>query len=304
MSNCKVLLVSATHGNEINASWFISEWIENKSILNTHDFQVFPLIGNPVALKACKRYIDRDLNRSFQSSLLTKSDLHEYEVSRAKELLNLYGPKGSTPCQIAIDLHSTTAEMGNSLVVYGRRPADLAFVSLIQARLGLPVYLHEGDSSQTGFLVEAWPCGFVIEIGPVPQGLIKSEIVEQLRIVLAICFEEMAKIKLGKVQFPDQLVVHSHVSSVDFPRDENGKPNFLIHELFQGQDWSPIQNGETLFKNLIGETKSLEIEGTFSPVFINEAAYAEKNIAFSLTKKEFINITKEDKESLSILVNS
>ena len=76
--------------------------------------------------------------------------------------------------------------MGCSLVVYGRRYPDLAIASLLQASLGLPVYLHEGDSIQKGFLVESWPCGLVIEIGPVAQGMLHSTIVTQTKLAIEV----------------------------------------------------------------------------------------------------------------------
>ena len=69
-----------------------------------------------------------------------KSD--SYEIMRARELVSSFGPNGSNACKIAIDLHSTTSSMGSCLVVYGRRPADLALAALMQSRLGLPIYLQ------------------------------------------------------------------------------------------------------------------------------------------------------------------
>ena len=80
--------------------------------------------------------------------------------------------------------------MGSSLVVYGRRPTDLALAALIQARLGLPVYLYEADQTQQGFLVEQWPCGLVVEIGPVPQMLIDARIVSQTRVAVQTCCDD------------------------------------------------------------------------------------------------------------------
>ena len=120
----------------------------------------------------------------------------------ALELLSAYGPKAPKPCSLALDLHSTTAAMGSSLVVYGRRPADLALAAGVQQRLGLPVYLHEADQAQQGFLVERWPCGVVIEIGPVPQMVLTSRIVEATRLSLQACLEVVAEGLAGPVVYP------------------------------------------------------------------------------------------------------
>jgi len=162
MAQGRVLVVAATHGNERNAPWLLEQWRQQPQLLASSGVELALEIGNPAALAANRRYIDRDLNRSFAPDLLQDPGHQQLEVQRARQLLAAYGPAGHQPCTVAIDLHSTTSAMGNSLVVYGRRPADLALAAGVQARLGLPVYLHEADAAQTGFLVERWPCGLVI----------------------------------------------------------------------------------------------------------------------------------------------
>ncbi len=286
MSGLQLLLVAGTHGNEVNAPWLLDQWLKQSTLINTYGMRVLPVIGNPAARTMAQRYLDRDLNRSFRPDLLQSNGSSDREVDRAKQLLSLYGPEGSSPCQIAIDLHSTTAAMGSSLVVYGRRPADLALAGLIQARLGLPIYLHEGDQAQQGFLVERWPCGLVIEIGPVPQGLLQARIVEQTRLAVEACFEVIAAVSSGLVTYPDCLVIHRHLGSLDLPRQSDGQQAGVVHAQLQGRDWQTLQVGTPLFTLADGEVLRFEGESSTVPVFINEAAYAEKHIAMSLTKRE------------------
>ncbi|CAI8174646.1 MAG: Succinylglutamate desuccinylase [Prochlorococcus marinus str. MIT 9215] len=286
MSGLQLLLVAGTHGNEVNAPWLLDQWLKQSTLINTYGMRVLPVIGNPAARTMAQRYLDRDLNRSFRPDLLQSKGSSDQEVDRAKQLLSLYGPEGSSPCQIAIDLHSTTAAMGSSLVVYGRRPADLALAGLIQARLGLPIYLHEGDQAQQGFLVERWPCGLVIEIGPVPQGLLQARIVEQTRLAVEACFEALAAVSSGLVAYPDCLVIHRHLGSLDLPRQSDGQQAGVVHAQLQGRDWQALQVGTPLFTLADGEVLRFEGESSTVPVFINEAAYAEKHIAMSLTKRE------------------
>ena len=139
----QVLLVAGTHGNEINGIWLFDEWNKSPFLINTHGIETCQVIGNPEAKKAGKRYIHQDLNRSFQEESFLCLNSSNFEGSRANELVNRYGEAGENPCQIALDFHTTTASMGSCLVVYGRRDADLALASLIQNKLGLPIYLHE-----------------------------------------------------------------------------------------------------------------------------------------------------------------
>ncbi len=303
MASSQVLLVTGTHGNEINGPWLFEQWSQNRELINNFGLSLVRQIGNPKALDIGRRYLDFDLNRSFRKDSQDCLTSSNYEVNRAKELCDLYGPNGSNPCSIAIDLHSTTADMGSCLVIYGRRPVDLAFSSLIQTRLGLPIYLHEGDPSQKGFLVESWSCGLVIEIGPVPQGVLEVSIVEKSRIVISASLEVLSMVRDGTAVYPDQVVVHKHLGSIDFPRDHQGKVTACIHPERQGADWELIEKGSPLFMDLNGEIERFDGKDKLAPVFINEAAYAEKQISMSLTNREVWRLEQSWKEELKELLS-
>ncbi len=303
MMQLQVLLVAGTHGNEINGIWLFDEWNKSSLLINTHGIKTCKVIGNPEAKKAGKRYIHNDLNRSFQEELFLSTNSSNFERSRASELVNLYGEKGENPCQIALDFHTTTASMGSCLVVYGRRDADLALASLIQNQLGLPIYLHESDKKQTGFLVESWPCGFVVEIGPIGQGLLNSRIISQTKLILENLMEQIHQVKNLNLFFPEKLIIHRHIKSIDFPRDEEGNINGYVHSQMQAKDWQELKKNDELFCKLNGEIIRFEEDDPYIPVFINEAAYVEKNIAMSFTKRELWNLKKEWKQALIDLVH-
>ena len=299
----QVLLVAGTHGNEINGIWLFDEWNKSPFLINTHGIKTCQVIGNPEAKKAGKRYIHQDLNRSFQEESFLCLNSSNFEGSRANELVNLYGEVGENPCQIALDFHTTTASMGSCLVVYGRRDADLALASLIQNKLGLPIYLHESDQKQKGFLVECWPCGLVVEIGPIGQGLLNSRIISQTKLILETLIEQIHQIKNLDFYFPDKLIIHRHIKSIDFPRDEQGNIDGYVHPLRQSKDWQELKKNDELFFKLNEETIRFEEDEAYVPVFINEAAYVEKNIAMSFTKRELWDFKKEWKQSLINLVH-
>lgn len=285
-----VLVVAGTHGNECNAPWLLHHWRAHPGALPCRGLELELALGNPLAWQARLRYLDRDLNRSFAPHLLEDPLLQDRELQRARELLALHGTGGSRPCAVALDLHSTTAAMGNSLVLYGRRPADLALAAAIQADLGLPIYLHEADGAQTGFLVERWPCGLVIEVGPVPQGVISASICRQSQLALESALGALAQARDGQLRLPTALTVHRHLGSVDVPRGADGSPGACLHPDRQHRDWVPIRAGDPLFSTADGSTLTYRPpEGAPEPVwpvFINEAAYGEKGIALSVTRRE------------------
>ena len=299
----QVLLVAGTHGNEINGIWLFEEWKKSSFLIKTHGIKTCQIIGNPEANKAGQRYIHDDLNRSFKEDYFLSINSSNVEKIRANELLKLYGSSGQNPCQIALDFHTTTASMGSCLVVYGRRDADLALAALIQNKLGLPIYLHESDKKQTGFLVESWPCGIVVEIGPIGQGLLNSEIISQTKLILENVLEQIQQVKNLNLFFPEKLIIHRHIKSIDFPRDEEGHIDGYVHSQRQSRDWIPLKKNDELFYKLNGETINYNENESYIPVFINEAAYMEKNIAMSFTKRELWDCKPQWKQSLVDLIH-
>ena len=289
----KILIVAGTHGNEINPIWACNQLKKEQNNLDK-DIEYKYIIGNPLAYEKGSRYIDSDLNRSFNSkNQNTEKNKNNYEINRAKFLLEQYGINGAEPCQIAVDLHTTTSNMGTSIVMYGRRIKDFCLAALLQNKFGLPIYLHEKDKRQTGFLVEAWPCGLVIEIGSVAQNYYDSKIINRFLIIINSLREEINKFTQNLIAIPKKLIVHVHQGSIDYPRTQNGDINGLIHPDRMNKDWKPIKKGDPLFLDIEGNTLRYSGPDIIWPVFISEVAYKEKNIAMSFTKKEVICSSNE-----------
>ena len=299
-----VLVVGGTHGNECNAPWLLQQWGPSFKALDRPGLSVQTALGNPRALKCCRRYIDRDLNRSFRPDLLQAeaNPADPWEVERARDLVKEFGPVGAKPCQVVIDLHSTTAAMGNCLVVYGRRPADLALAAACQQRLGLPIYQHEHDPAQTGFMAEAWPCGLVLEVGPVPQGVISPVICQQTQLGLQTLLDLLSEASQAPLQLRSPLHVHRHSGSLDLPRDERGQPTACLHPERLRSDWTPLKPGAPLFQKGDGEVIPYTGEPDQVTVFSNEAAYQEKHIATSLARRVSIPIDPSWSPALSALL--
>ena len=282
----KILIVSGTHGNEINPIWAVNQL--NKKDNNTdNDIQYKVIIGNPLAYEKGIRYIDADLNRSF-NSIQDNHSKNIYEINRANFLVQQFGINGYEPCELAIDLHTTTSNMGTSIVMYGRREKDFCLAALLQNKFGLPIYLHEKDKKQSGFLVEAWPCGLVIEIGAVAQNFYDPKIIKRFSIIISSLRKEINNLKNNLVALPKQLIVYVHQGSIDYPRDKDGKIDGLIHPERINQDWKATKRGDPLFIDIRGNVHRYQGEEIMWPVFIGEAAYKEKNIAMSCTRKEII----------------
>ena len=291
MAEKKILVVSGTHGNELNPVWAVNKF--KNLIRSSPKSRLFEfIIGNPKACQEGLRYIDQDLNRSFNVSK-TELNKNVYEINRSEYIIKKYGLEATNSCPIVIDLHTTTACMGTSIVMYGRREKDFCLAAILQSKFGLPIYLHEKDSKQTGFLVEAWPCGLVIEIGPVAQNHYDAAIMERFLIILDFLGDLIDNLKNKIVYLPDEIPVFVHQNSIDYPRNENLEINALIHPSRINQDWRVLNYGDPLFLNFQDEIITYTGEEDVYPVFIGEAAYREKNIAMSFTKKEIIKCNQK-----------
>jgi aspartoacylase len=170
MAAGRVMVVGGTHGNERNAPWLLEAWQRHPTQLRRSGLSLELVLGNPAAHAAGVRYLDRDLNRSFSAALLEAPEAQDREQRRASELLALHGPEGRAPCLVALDLHSTTAAMGSSLVVYGRRPGDLALAAGLQQRLGLPIYLQSTIRLRPAIWSNAGPAGWCWRWDRCPRG--------------------------------------------------------------------------------------------------------------------------------------
>jgi len=82
-------------------------------------------------------------------------------------------------------------------------------------------------------------------------------------------------------------------SSLDYPRDEKGYIDGLIHPERINQDWKMIKKGDPLFLDSKGKIHKYDGDHLIWPVFIGEVAYKEKKIAMIYTKKEVIFSKKQ-----------
>lgn len=186
--------------------------------------EINTLLGNPVAFMQNKRFVDVDLNREFSLENLSKvpprrekaieecdtrtefcsvenSSHLPHEAIRARDIDALLGPKfmmqstnngtGSSyddpNVDVAIDLHTTTANMGISLII----PEGDALMSAAAAYVLHECRLKYGDGG-VQCLMHALPrrqdrmnlssCsrhGFTIEVGPTPQGVLRHDCVKK-----------------------------------------------------------------------------------------------------------------------------
>jgi aspartoacylase len=113
----RVAIVGGTHGNEFTGVYLINKLNKIPKLVQRPSFKTQTIIANIWAFNAVKRYIDKDLNRCFATADLQNDSLCYLEEKQAKCLNRTLGSKGNSQVDFILDLHSTTANMGVSLIL-------------------------------------------------------------------------------------------------------------------------------------------------------------------------------------------
>ena len=154
-------LMAITHGNEVGGIGVLQKLAEQ--LLGDHLWFPYPLqliLGNPAAALEDRRFVDRDLNRSF--SLTGSSDA--LEAGRAAALQPLL--EGT---RFLLDIHQTIEPSSTPFFIFPYEPAAYRFARDIAA--DIPIVTHWGGGfSQDGactdeFVNRHGGCGISIELG-------------------------------------------------------------------------------------------------------------------------------------------
>jgi len=345
-----VVIVGGTHGNEYTGVWCIKE-LEQPSVYQQvskqyPSLQISTLMGNPDAHMANKRFIDTDLNREFttkkllaiQEKLASSHDQADTttttttsilaESLRAQQVNQLLGPKTNPATDVVVDLHTTTTNMGITIIIPERDAlmAQAAAYVMHKCQEENPAGTINGGSTTStpnhnGMMSEAVRIvmhgipdrddrpnlssvgkhGFTIEVGPVPQGVIRHDVVEKTKLALASFLEflerhnktgnddqtEGSVLKEIKEWYPNGRVPCYRSAVAKKPGEMSGKikwpcadhnhnfPKYMVHKSIQDQDFMLIKSGDPLFVSMEGDI--IHYDGSHGdPVhlmFINEGGY-------------------------------
>ncbi|WP_144391497.1 aspartoacylase [Pleionea sediminis] len=287
----KILIVGGTHGNESTGVFLINKWLRRPELLRREGLKVDILIGNPQAVKANRRYLDKDLNRCFSEKVLKDDSLSGIEIQRAHQLVEQLGPKGKCNYDLIIDLHTTTANMGVNLVLTLHDTFHHKMMAYMKKQRDDVVVTSEAELiPDHHFLCALANKNLIVEVGPVAQGLLNHQVIEKTEQATyqLLDFVELWN-KDAVKNLPPSIEVFEYTGKVKYPVDKNGNIVACIHESIQNKDFISIKEGDVVFRNIMDG----DIPYTGSPTyisFINEAAYYDQNIAFCTLKKSTIKI--------------
>ncbi len=288
----RVAIVGGTHGNEFTGAYLIKKFEQFPDLIQRGSFETLTLFANPKAFELKRRYIDKDLNRCFLNQDLHNPALLGYEEQRAKAIAQQLGPKGNAQVDAIVDLHSTTANMGLSLLLGSLQPASLrlaAYLSSINPRVKVCSLIR--PNSESAHLRSLCSLGMVIEVGPVAQGVLNPILFQETESLIHGVLDYFEACNQGTtLELPSTLTLYKYVEEIDYPRNGHGELEAMIHPQLQFRDYEPLNPGDPIFLTFDGRAIAYEGKETVYPVFINEAAYYEKGIAMCLTQKEQVAV--------------
>lgn len=291
-----VAIVGGTHGNEYTGTFLLKRWANEMNEISRESFTTKTLWANPKAFYENKRYIDADLNRCFLHTHLNDEMIHTYEGNRAKVINAMLGPKGHSSFDFSIDIHTTTSNMGVTLILVGGDKYNLRLASFIKSRMPktmppVNLYYFKDEGCDHPFLTSITPKRLGLEIGPIPQGLLRHDVFDQANKVVQMALDYIHLVNTGnEPEVESELEIFIHKTKYKFPEDEEGEICGMVHRDLQGKDFMQLKKNDPLFIDIIGNEILYKGEDVTYPVFINEAAYYDEHIAFSLTDKTVITI--------------
>lgn len=278
-------IVGGVHGNERTGVEVVRQWQRRDFSCQFPGLECHYFLANPRAIAANRRYIDRDLNRCFRQRDLDNAALTGYEYGRARELAQQIA---AAEIDVIIDLHTTTAAMGTTLILNQSQPLLLnlaAHLSQADPTIRVLQYAPQADLPYIRGLCEL---GLTIEFGPVPQGKFDPRAIAKTEGTLLKILHYLQGLTAGNTPQLNNCTIYQQIETVDYPRDETGQ---IIAEISpQIKDYQAIQPGTPLFTNRRGKMTPYHGRSTVYPVFIGEAAYIEKGIAMALTQRKTVAI--------------
>jgi aspartoacylase len=126
----KVAIVGGTHGNELIGAFQVRKFEQFPQLIQRSNFETLTLLANSKAIEAGRRYIDTDLNRCFNTQDLQNPKLVNYEQLLAKKIaLTIQQEK----IDLIIDLHTTTSNMGLTVILPNNHPYLLRLAAYLTA---------------------------------------------------------------------------------------------------------------------------------------------------------------------------
>ncbi len=276
MKLTRVLIIGGTHGNEWTGARVVTQY-QQRFIQKYPTLQLEFILGNPKAFEQNRRFTEEDLNRAFQF-LNEKSETFEHK--RAREIKARID---ESPCFV-IDLHTTTSNLGKTIILSHYEKINCFVASALTEKISDCRVIGSPDP-QKKYLASQSPFGMMIEVGPIPNGILEAKALEG---TLEILDGILSSLSTLPEHLNGAMEYYEEAQDQHYPKNEKGELSAYIHSEFQGKDFTKIFGDYTPFRSFSGTDIQLKTSEELYPIFINEAAYYPQQLAFTLCRKRIL----------------
>ena len=278
----KILLSAGIHGNEKTGIFLIEKFKKNPDLMHKKNFTTETLLINTKAIELNRRYYEIDLNRCFDLD----SDRSEssYEQDLAKKI---YQQVKEQEIDFVLDFHTSTSNMGLTLLLSNDRPFNLQLAAYLAAKNPLVKIVRNINNKDKNRFRHIFPLGFTVEMGAIAPNVVDpiwfkrgEELVEQILDYIEQTNQQQQPLS------PETITVYTLSKTIYFPEDDEGKISGMVHEQVHGRDYCALNPNEPMLITFDGDAIAYRGSNVVYPIFINEAAYWENKIAMYLTVKE------------------
>lgn len=269
----KKILVGGTHGNEWTGIYLLDYFGQRSSFQDC-------LLANPKAFEENKRYVDEDLNRCFSAEKLENPGLI-YERQRASDVLNKV-----KDYDLVLDLHTTTSNMGATVIFCDHNPEIYSLLSFISQSLPDTKFLYNPDP-YSQYLISNSRIGLVVEVGPVANSTLNPIVFELSKAIANVVAQWD-----NSNQLEERIEYYEYVRTIDYIYNESNKLCSMLNPEFQNRDFCELKDKEALLMDF--DAKPIYFDGLegLKPVFINEAAYYAYEYAMQLVEQKAWTLEK------------
>lgn len=229
----RVAIVGGTHGNECLGVELIKQWTTNSSPIQRSTFESIPVLGNPAAVLANRRFVDEDLNRQFTGLMQdypTSAQPLPLEKKRAYELNAVLGPKAASAFDIPgvdfiIDVHSSTSNTGLVAFVsgidhdcYARRLCH-HLQNILSPDVELRVVSSAGGKADSYSLDSIARSSVGFEVGPLAHGLLDHKLLEETRRLVQITLDFIESTNVAILKEAESALANGEVSTQNYRDD-------------------------------------------------------------------------------------
>ena len=138
----------------------------------------------------------------------------------------------------------------------------------------LNIYYHPPElkdvDSDIPYLRSISPFGLALEVWPVPNGLLRHDVIEMTENTVRDTLEFIKLLNNESLpDIPDSIEIFQHSETILFPSDDEGNITAYIHKDLQDKDFCQLKQGDPIFYTVDNKTTYFENEFPMYPVFVN-----------------------------------